>query len=105
MKKHHVKIVSVLCFALTGVTPAQSQQKPPAPLWGSLSAGPYAVGFRTLYQFDRTRTWRTTRGYEKSFAPDLNGRPIRVSVWYPAIRDAQSRQILFEDYVKPAGPR
>jgi hypothetical protein len=105
MKTLYAAVLSILLLVPPGVPPAQAQQKSQAPLWGSLSAGPYAVGFRNIYQFDRTRTWRTTRGYEKPFAPDLNGRPIRISVWYPAIRDAWSRQMRFEDYVKPGGPR
>jgi dienelactone hydrolase len=105
MKRNYIAGFGILFLAAAGVVPAQGQQKALASFWGSLSAGSYAVGFKTIYQFDRTRTWRTTRAYEEPFAPDLNGRPIRVSVWYPAIRDARSRQIRFEDYVKPSGPK
>ncbi len=105
MKNLYVAVLSVLSLALAGGAPIQAQQKSHTPFWGSLSAGPYAVGFRTIYEFDRTRTWRVTRGYGKPFAPDLSGRPIRVSVWYPAIRDARSRQVRFDDYVNPGGPK
>src|ERR1700681_380517 len=103
MKRLLAAVLSILFLAPAGVTSAQSQQKSQTPFWGSLSAGPYAVGFKTIYQFDHTRTWRTTREYEKPFAPDLNGRPIRISVWYPAIRNARSRQMRFADYVRPGG--
>ena len=96
---------TVFFLVAVGAAATQGQQRLQTPLWGNLSAGPYAVGFRTVYQFDNTRTWRTTRGYEKPFAPDLKGRPIRVSVWYPAIRAARSRQMRFEEYVKPVGPK
>jgi dienelactone hydrolase len=105
MRKIHVAALSLLLLAAAGVAPSRAQQKSQAPLWGDLPAGPYRVGFRTIYRFDRTRTWRVTRGYEKPFAPDLNGRPIRISVWYPAVGDARSQQLRFESYVNPGGPK
>src|SRR6266853_1721451 len=105
MKKIFGAVLSLLLLAAAGIMPTRAQQQSQVPLWGDLSTGPYVVGFRTIYQFDRTRTWRVTRGYEKQFAPDLNGRPIRISVWYPAVRDARSRQMQFEDYIRPAGPK
>src|SRR5947209_8312891 len=105
MRKLYIAALSVILLAFACITPTEAQQKSQTPFWGRLTAGPYAVGFRTIYQFDRTRTWRVTRGYEKPFAPDLNGRPIRVSVWYPAVHDARSRQMRFEDYVNPGGPK
>src|SRR2546423_6898011 len=105
MKKIYLAALGILLLAAADVSPVVAQQKFRTPFWGELSAGPYRVGFRTIYRFDRTRTWRVTRGYEKQFAPDLNGRPIRISVWYPAVRDAWSRQMQFEDYIRPAGPK
>jgi len=105
MKKIYLAALSLLLLSAACVSPARAQQKSRAPLWGDLSAGPYAVGFRTIYQFDRTRTWRVTRGYEKPFSPDSNGRPIRISIWYPAVLGARSRQMRFADYVRPAGPK
>lgn len=105
MRKIHVAALSLLLLAAAGVTPTRAQQKPQAPFWGGLPPGRYRVGFRTIYRFDPARTWRVTRRYEKPFAPDLNGRPIRISVWYPAVPDAHARQIHFADYVRPAGPK
>jgi dienelactone hydrolase len=105
MKSFRLAALGLLLFASAGVAPSSARQKTRAPLSGELPAGPYAVGFRTVYRFDRTRTWRVTRGYEKPFAPDSQGRPVRVSVWYPAVRDARPRQLRFESYVNPGGPR
>ncbi|HKC62019.1 MAG TPA: hypothetical protein VKB86_00170, partial [Pyrinomonadaceae bacterium] len=105
MKKLYISVLSIILFTLYGIASIQAQQKSQTPFWGSLAAGPYAVGFRTIYEFDRTRTWRVTRGYEKPFTPDLNGRPIRVSVWYPAVLNARSEQLRFENYVNPGGPK
>lgn len=105
MRKIHVAALSLLLLTTAGVTPTHAQQKSQALFWGGLPAGQYRVGFRTIYRFDRTRTWSVTRGYEKPFAPDLNGRPIRISVWYPAVPNAQARRMHFADYVRPAGPK
>jgi dienelactone hydrolase len=56
-----------------------------------------------IYRSDPTRTWRTTRKYEQPFTPDQSGRPIRISVWYPAA-GPQDKQMRFERYVNPPGP-
>ncbi len=96
-------LASVAVLLVGVAAPSRAVPAANAPLWGSLSPGPYAVGFRTIYAFDRTRTWRVTRGFDKPFAPDSNGRPIRVSVWYPA-RHVAGMPMLFRDYVTPAGP-
>lgn len=101
MKRISIFIAVVVFLIPTQATPT-SVQPSPAPLWGALRPGAYAVGFRTIYRFDRTRTWRVTRPYEKQFAPDLNGRPIRVSVWYPATLNSRSRQMHYEDYIATA---
>ncbi|MDQ3820340.1 MAG: hypothetical protein M3362_22030, partial [Acidobacteriota bacterium] len=105
MRKLHIAALSILLLIFACVTTTEAQKESQTPFWGSLSPGPYAVGFRTIYEFDRTRTWLVTRRYEKSFSPDLNGRPIRISVWYPAALDAKARQLRFENYVSPGGPK
>ena len=65
--------------------------------------GRYAVGYRVLYAFDVSRTWRTTRPYEKPFTPDLGGRPLRVSVWYPAVKGAAAPMRVI-DYIHRDAP-
>src|SRR5438105_2930534 len=74
------------------------------PLWGDLSPGPYAVGYRVIRAFDRTRTWRVTRPDVGSFSPDLDGRPIRLSVWYPADPEGSTAPMRFGDYFPARGP-
>jgi hypothetical protein len=104
MDKVYRILLSLVLLAAASATTLRGQLKSTPHFWGGLSAGSYAVGFKTLYQFDRTRTWRTTRGNDKPFAPDLSGRPIRISVWYPAVLNSRSRQLHFSDYVRPKGP-
>ena len=78
----------------------RGQQASTAPLWGALQPGPFAVGFRAIYRMDLARTWRVTRPYDKPFAPDPKGRPIRISVWYPAQLNGNSRPMHYEDYIR-----
>ena len=76
---------------------AAGESVSPSALWGDLAAGPYAAGYRTVFLADRSRTWATPDG-----RPDSRGRPIRVSVWYPAIQGSQPMRI--EDYVRRTTP-
>jgi pimeloyl-ACP methyl ester carboxylesterase len=75
-----------------------------APLWGDLHAGDRAVGFRTIFRYDSSRTWKTTRSYDGKFSPDLKGRPIQINVWYPAEADQSSTKMHFGDYVDQTAP-
>jgi hypothetical protein len=72
-------------------------------LWGSLNPGPYAVGYRVVYALDKSRTWHRTRTYsEPQFSPDVLGRPVRISIWYPAI--AGDRTMRITDYIHNPAP-
>ncbi|AGC47011.1 beta-lactamase [Myxococcus stipitatus DSM 14675] len=79
--------------------PPVARRANPFPLWGPLTPGPHAVGYKVLYRFDTSRTWAETRPYGKTFSPDLQGRPLRISIWYPASR-AQGKTLRFEDYYR-----
>ena len=71
--------------------------------WKEFSPGLYAVGYKVIFAFDRSRTWRATRTGKDAFAADLTGRPVRISVWYPAApRHTATMRIL--DYIQPASP-
>lgn len=81
-------IRSFVCLVLVGgalycVAPAEDT----APvLWGGLTPGPYAIGYRVVCVFDPSRTWHASRTYsDPQFSADVAGRPVRISVWYPAI--------------------
>src|SRR6202034_530645 len=74
------------------------------PLWGNLHAGIYAVGFRTIFRYDNSRTWKSTRRYDGTFSPDLKGRPIQINPWYPASPDQSATKMRFGDYVDQSAP-
>lgn len=105
MRRITAPFLCALVLATSGLMPARARQVSRPPLWGELSPGPYAVGFRAVYAFDRSRTWRVTRGYEKGFSPDPDGRPIRVSVWYPATVSPGSERMRYEDYITLPAPK
>lgn len=93
-----MKTYKLLLVGLLGVsTPMASdaQGKTSLPLWGNLRPGPHAVGFQIIYRLDRSRVWETG----DSTLDQDPGRPIRVSVWYPARRDGAGRAMRFGDYV------
>jgi pimeloyl-ACP methyl ester carboxylesterase len=67
-------------------------------LWGNLEAGPHAVGFTQLERWDHSRVYRTARDLAGKPRTGPRARPIRVSIWYPAL-PSQSKPMTFGDYV------
>jgi alpha-beta hydrolase superfamily lysophospholipase len=90
--------ISLAAGLLLGVGSANAQLP-----WKELHPGPYAVGYRVIFAFDPSRTWRTTRPYGGAFTPDTQGRPVRVSVWYPAAPGSR-RAMTMADYLAPRSP-
>jgi hypothetical protein len=96
-------VVCYLILAITDVHRVALGQDLTSMLWGSLNPGSYAVGYRVAYAFDRSRTWHRTRTYsEPQFSPDVLGRPLRISVWYPAI--AGDGKMRITDYIHNRAP-
>jgi Chlorophyllase len=73
-------LVAFLVLELTGVARAQSP-----PLWGKLSPGSHAVGFKSLWQLDYSRRYNTTFDDKTTYAPGKAPRPILINIWYPAV--------------------
>jgi tetratricopeptide (TPR) repeat protein len=68
-------------------------------LLGDLKSGSYPVGFRFIYQYDYSRGWKAkedANGYPQA---ESRGRPVRVSVWYPAKSSANASRMLYRDYM------
>ncbi len=64
-------------IALAVTVAAASSLRAQMPLWAGLTAGPYAVGFRTVDTIDATRSFPSRDGR-------VAARPMRLYVWYPA---------------------
>jgi tetratricopeptide (TPR) repeat protein len=62
-------------------------------LWGELAAGDHEVGFRLLEEHDRSRSIRVTGA-----TPEVQPRPVRIYVWYPAKAAPAARPMSFGDY-------
>lgn len=73
-------------------------------LWGALEPGAYGVGFRSVFAFDKSRTWQSTRTYSGQFSADLNYRPVQVNLWYPAAPDRGRAAMTYGDYVEQTAP-
>lgn len=80
----------LVSFASSGVTP----------LWSELGPGSYGVGFRVIYKRDQSRRWHLHPG-RGEFDP---GRPIRISVWYPANVAHDAKPMLYGSYLSYDGP-
>jgi hypothetical protein len=100
-------LVLLLASAPTCQTPVDSRAEvtPSLPLWGELVPGPYRVGFRAIFRFDTSRTWRRTRDYVGKFSPDPDGRPVQLNVWYPATSEPGGQQITVGTYIDQAAPQ
>src|SRR5229473_7084921 len=70
------------------------------PFWNDLKAGPHAVGFRVLYYRDHRHKWNK----EPVGTVADPGRPIRVSLWYPAVPATSVEPMKYGDYLRHDGP-
>jgi len=87
----------VLLLALPATIMAES-----SPLWGSLSPGPYDVGFETVEKYDYSRTFRDKYDYDGQSRPGETARPIQICIWYPAVRHTDDLPMLYAEYAFPA---
>src|SRR6266853_4340789 len=81
MQRHNggqarISAARLLLAIVCTVAPLAGQTAPPALPWTALEPGVYPVGYRVLYEFDRSRTWHATRCDGAPFSPDENGRPV-----------------------------
>src|SRR4051812_4357048 len=107
MKAIFVMVSLLTGQAQPGVSATSNPDKevtPSSPLWRTLAAGSYSVGFRTMFKFDTSRTWRVTRDYTGKFTADPHGRPVQLNVWYPARSNAPGRQMTVAGYIDQTAP-
>ena len=70
------------------------------PSWGNLEPGPYAVGFRSLWQMDYSRVYNTVFNDKTTYASGKAPRPILINLWYPAERPSKQPPMPHRDYLK-----
>lgn len=74
----------------------------PYPLWGALRSGPHAVGFKTTWQLDYTRTYNTVFEDSTRYATAKAPRPILINIWYPVRLEGQARPMAYAEYLNIA---
>src|SRR5262249_54263126 len=84
-------------FALAWTSPANAQ---PPPLWGKLSPGSHAVGFRTVWQLDYSRRYNMTFGGATNYATGKAPRPILINICYPAKAADGAKARRHRDYLE-----
>lgn len=67
-------------------------------LYGNLTPGPYAVGFRVIERYDYSRPYRFARDLTGKPRSGERARPMQISVWYPAEKGS-GKPMHFGDYV------
>jgi pimeloyl-ACP methyl ester carboxylesterase len=68
--------------------------------WGNLTPGPYAVGFRSLWQLDYSRVYNTVFDDKTMYSSGKAPRPILINIWYPAEGANEIQPMPHGDYLK-----
>jgi dienelactone hydrolase len=90
-------LLCILLSAFHGI--AHSQQTPSFSFTFNQPFGAYAVGFKVVQQYDRSRSFSTASAGQTS--ESIPGRPLQTLIWYPAIPSKSSPMSLgdFEDLI------
>lgn len=71
--------------------------------------GPYSVGFRSLWELDNSRAYRTSFDQGQTYGESKSPRPILINVWYPAQQGDKKDRVQYGDIVSgvlaPDSPR
>jgi pimeloyl-ACP methyl ester carboxylesterase len=67
-------------------------------LWGDLQPGPYTPGYTQWDRYDHSRPFRTAKTLDGKPRNGERGRPIRISIWYPAQQTPNAQTLTFGDY-------
>lgn len=86
---------SYLLLAALTASPAAAQDKL---LWGGLTPGPCAVGYRVGYHLDPTRQYDPEYPTDPARPPAPRPRPILVAVWYPAAATT-AKPLAYREYL------
>lgn len=73
----------LVTFLMLSTSPVLSAAR--SPLWGRLEPGSHAVGFQQWDRYDHARLYRPLRGLDGAPRSGEHARPMRISLWYPAL--------------------
>lgn len=91
-----MKFTPFLVFVVIVCNSAAAQKKM---LYPGLEKGKYDIGYKTMIDYDYSRT------YNLSYPADTvsqkhDPRPIITNIWYPAMKAAKDKPMLYGDYIK-----
>lgn len=64
-----------------------------------LEYGKYDIGYKVIHTYDNSRSFFPKYGYYGDRTDYPIGRPIQISVWFPANKNHESSPVLFGDYI------
>lgn len=70
------------------------------PLWGKMSPGPHAIGFKTVELYDYSRLIVPKSDYFGNPIPGNKARPMQICIWYPA-QASDDATMVFGEYSFP----
>jgi hypothetical protein len=65
----------------------------------NLSLERYAVGFKSINQYDFSRTYIVANDTISKTQFKEKARPIQTSIWYPAIKNSSTTYMLYAEYI------
>ena len=95
MKKQKAIVAIIIFFVLTVLLQEVIAQE--SALVFTLPFGSYAVGFKSVNQYDYSRSFEKYN-MEGKLVNEGGARPIQTSIWYPAIDDGTKKPMLYEEY-------
>lgn len=85
-----------LLVALSLLLPATAHAQPT--IWGGLPTGPYAVGYRSEYVRDASRSFFPEKDFKGRRQPGDRRRPVPLRIWFPA-RAGTGAAMVYSDYL------
>jgi hypothetical protein len=92
--------VSLLIGALaSALYPSGGSSQEVPVFWGKLKPGPHAIGFKSVWELDFSRTYNRVFEDKTTFAPGKAPRPILINTWYPAKKPDHVGPMLHREYL------
>jgi hypothetical protein len=67
--------------------------------WGKLKPGPHAIGFKSAWELDFSRTYNRVFEDKTKYASGKAPRPILINIWYPAKEPDHVRPMVHREYL------
>ncbi|MBD3217032.1 MAG: hypothetical protein GF310_02060 [candidate division Zixibacteria bacterium] len=96
----HIKLMGAIVFCALLLFALNSNLTAETPIvWGDLSPGQYAVGFKTFEKFDHSRTFQPKTDYFGEKIEGIRARPVQACLWYPAAAQDDEMSMNYGEYM------